>query len=143
MYLKTNRKTNMAHFMDHSLYILLHKKLSSHSCLGHASNPFSSAFPTKIVNAFFISPVYATFPLHLSLIILMRWVERNVYKTLNGKPEEKRLLRRSRYRWANNIKTVLRETVEGCRLESSGSGVGSCEHGNKPSGSIKCGKCLE
>jgi hypothetical protein len=37
--------------------------------------------------------------------------------------------------------------VWGCGLDSFGSGqgqvTGSCEHGNEPSGSIKCGKFLD
>jgi hypothetical protein len=37
--------------------------------------------------------------------------------------------------------------VGGCGLDTSGSGwgpvVGSCEHGNEPSGSVKCGEFLE
>jgi hypothetical protein len=73
--------------------------------------------------------------------------DKECLKILVGKPEEKRLLRRSRHRWEDNIKVVLRETVEECGLESSGSGqgpvAGSCEHSNEPLGSIKCGECLE
>jgi hypothetical protein len=35
--------------------------------------------------------------------------KRNAYRILVGKPEEKRLLRRPRRRWVDNIKTDLRE----------------------------------
>jgi hypothetical protein len=37
-------------------------------------------------------------------------------------------------RWEDNIKIQLKEI--GCALDSSG--LGSCEHGSKPSGFIKC-----
>jgi hypothetical protein len=53
-----------------------------------------------------------------------------------GKPEGKRSLGRPRRRWVNNIEMDLREI-------GWGSVVGSCEHGNEPSGSIKCWKILE
>jgi hypothetical protein len=33
----------------------------------------------------------------------------NVYRTLVGKPEEKRPLRRYRYKWGDNIKMDLRK----------------------------------
>jgi hypothetical protein len=46
----------------------------------------------------------------------MRWAghvartgEENAYKILVGKPEGKRLLRRPRPRWMDNIKMILRE----------------------------------
>jgi hypothetical protein len=35
--------------------------------------------------------------------------KRNAYRILLGKPEGKKLLRRPRRRWVNNIKTDLRE----------------------------------
>jgi hypothetical protein len=59
------------------------------------------------------------FSLHIRGIMSrrMRWaghvahmVMRNVYKILVGKPEGKRLLRRLKYRWKDNIKMHLRET---------------------------------
>jgi hypothetical protein len=55
--------------MDHFLYIFLHKKLSSHLCLGVTSDLFSSAFPTKILYAFLISPIYAT----CSALFILVW----------------------------------------------------------------------
>jgi hypothetical protein len=42
---------------------------------------------------------------------------------------------------------ILEKRVGGCGLDASGSGHGplvdSCEHGNGPSGSIKCGEFLD
>jgi hypothetical protein len=47
---------------------------------------------------------------------------RNAYSILVGKPEGKRSLRRPRHGW-DDIKMDLRETgLEGCKLDSSGSG---------------------
>jgi hypothetical protein len=54
--------------------------------------------------------------------------KRNACRILVGKPEGKRPLRSSRRRWVDNIKIDLRE----------GPFEGSCEHGDEPSGSIKC-----
>jgi hypothetical protein len=48
--------------------------------------------------------------------------ERNVYRVLMGKPEEKRPLGRPRRRWENGIKMDLREIGWGCRLDPVGSG---------------------
>jgi hypothetical protein len=39
----------------------------------------------------------------------MTGVERNAYRILVGKPDGKRLLRRPRRRWVDNIKMDLRE----------------------------------
>jgi hypothetical protein len=62
---------------------------------------------------------------------------------LVGKQEGGRLLGRPRHRWEDNIKKDLSDMG----LDSSGSGQGSvegsCEHGNKPSGSIEFWKILE
>jgi hypothetical protein len=67
---------------------------------------------------------------------------KNVYKIV-GKPEGKRPLKRPRHKWKDNIKMDLKWGL-GCELDSSGSGygpvLGSCEHGNESSGSIKCGQ---
>ena len=86
----------------------------------------------------------------------MRWVghvermgeRRGVYRVLVGKPEGKRPLGRPRRRWEHNIKMDLREV--GCAeygLDRSSSGYGqvavTCECGNEPSGSMKCGKFLD
>jgi hypothetical protein len=63
------------------------------------------------------------------------------YRILVGKLEGKRPLERPRHRWMVNIKMNLREVAVAwtrliwLRIGSSG---GSCEHGNEPSGSIKC-----
>jgi hypothetical protein len=40
--------------------------------------------------------------------------ERNVYRVLMGKPEEKRPLGRPRRRWENGIRMYLREIGWGC-----------------------------
>jgi hypothetical protein len=62
----------------------------------------------------------------------------NSYRILVAKPEGKRPLGRPKSRWA-----YLKE----CGLDSSGSDwelvVGSCEHGNEPSGYIKGGELGE
>jgi len=65
-----------------------------------------------------------------------------------GKHEGKRPLWRPRHRWEDNINKDLQEVGwEGQRLDQTGSGygqvVGTCEHSNKPSGSIKCGIFLD
>ena len=73
---------------------------------------------------------------------------RSVYRVLVGKPEGKRPLGRPRRRWEDNVKMDLQEV--GCGeygLARAGSGqgqvAGTCECGNEPSGSIKCGKFLD
>jgi len=45
--------------------------LSSHLCLGLLSGPFLSGFPTKILYAFLISPIYATSHAHFILLNLI------------------------------------------------------------------------
>ena len=69
---------------------------------------------------------------------------RGIYRVLVGKPEGKRLLGRPRRRWEDNIKMHLQEVGCGYGLDQAGSGlgqvVGTCECGNEPSGSIKCGE---
>jgi hypothetical protein len=47
---------------------------------------------------------------------------RNVYRILVGKPEEKRPLERPRRRWEDGIKMDLREIGWGCGVDSAGSG---------------------
>ena len=86
----------------------------------------------------------------------MRWAghvarmgeRRGVYRVLVGKPEGKRPLGRSRGRWEDNIKIDLQGSgmwVYG--LDGVGSGyeqmTGTCECGNEPSGSIRCGEFLD
>jgi hypothetical protein len=67
----------------------------------------------------------------------------NACRILAGKPEGKRPMGRPRHKWVGNIKMDLkRDRMGWYGLDQSGSGggpvEGSCEHGNKPSGSIKC-----
>jgi len=86
----------------------------------------------------------------------MRWEEREarmgerrgVYRGLVGKPEGMRPLERSRSRWEDNIKLDLQKVgMWGYGLYPAGSGYGqvgdTCECGNEPSGSIKCGEFLD
>jgi hypothetical protein len=68
---------------------------------------------------------------------------RNAYRILVGKPEGKRPLGRQRRRSVDNIKIDFkRDRMGWYGLEWSDSGYGpvegSCEHGNEPSGCIKC-----
>ena len=65
-----------------------------------------------------------------------------------GYLQEKRPLGRPRRRWEDNIKMDLKEVgCEGYGLDRAGSGEGqladTCECGNEPSGSIKCGEFLD
>jgi hypothetical protein len=69
----------------------------------------------------------------------------NEYKILVGKPEGKRPLGRPRRRWVKNINVDLRERDRASGVVWTvlislriGTVEGSCEHGNEPSGSIKC-----
>jgi hypothetical protein len=66
---------------------------------------------------------------------------------LAGNLQGKRALRIHSCRRENNIKMDLKEIGWKGGLHSSGSGkgkvVGSCEHGNEPSGSIKGGEFLD
>jgi hypothetical protein len=48
--------------------------------------------------------------------------KRNAYRILVGKPEGKRPLGRPRRRWVDNIKIDLRERMDWCGLDLSGSG---------------------
>jgi len=69
-----------------------------------------------------------------------------VYRVLVGKDEGKRQLGRPRRRW-ENIKMDLQEV--GCRgidwieLAQDRQVASTCECGNEPSGSIKCGEFLD
>jgi hypothetical protein len=74
--------------------------------------------------------------------------KRNSYRILVGKPEGRRPLGRQRRRWVDNIKMDLGQTewdgVDWVDLaQEYGSVMGSCEHGDEPSGSIKCWQVLE
>ena len=86
----------------------------------------------------------------------MRWVGhvarmgvgRGVYRVLVGKLEGKRPLGRPRSRWENSIKDgSLGSGMWGYGQDRAGSGwgqvAGTCEYGNEPSGSIKCGEFLD
>jgi hypothetical protein len=72
--------------------------------------------------------------------VARRWEKRNAYRILVEKPERKRRM------WVYNIKIDLRE-IGWYGLDRSGSGQGpvegSCEHGDEPSGFIKCWDVLE
>jgi hypothetical protein len=75
---------------------------------------------------------------------------RNAYRILEGKPEGRRPLGRSRRRWVNNIKTNLRETrwggmdwIDLAQDRGHWRTLDSCEHGNETSGSIKCWEISE
>jgi len=60
-----------------------------------------------------------------------------------GKPEGKRPFGRTRHRWENNIKMDLQEVGCGGMDWIEGQVAGTCECGNEPSGSIKCGEFLD
>jgi hypothetical protein len=60
--------------------------------------------------------------------------KRDAYRTLVGKPEGKRPLGRPRPMLVYNIKMDFKELKWG----GYGPVVGTYEHGNEPSGSIKC-----
>ena len=70
-------------------------------------------------------------------------------RVLVGKPDGKRPLRRPRCRWEDNIMMDLQEV--GCggvdwidlAQDRDWWDAGSCECGNEPSGSIKCGEFLD
>jgi hypothetical protein len=74
--------------------------------------------------------------------------KRNVYRILVGNPEGKRPLGRPRHRWEDNIRMDVREIgwsgVDWIDLAHLKRPVeSSCEHGDEPSGSIKCWEILE
>jgi len=81
--------------------------------------------------------------------MIMRWAGhvarigkgRGVYGVLVGKPEGKRPLGRPRHRWEDNIKMDLQEVK--CGGMNCIELAGTCECGNEPSGSIKCGEFLD
>jgi hypothetical protein len=70
----------------------------------------------------------------------------NAYRTLVGKPQGKRPLRRPKHRWVDNIDIHLkRDNMGWHRLDWSGSSYGpvegSCKHSNEPSGSKFLNSC--
>jgi hypothetical protein len=73
--------------------------------------------------------------------------KRNTYGILVGKPQGKRPLVRRKRRWVDNVNMDLGEIVWGCmdwidwlRIRTR---EGSCEHGDKPSGSMNFWEVLE
>ena len=62
-----------------------------------------------------------------------------------GKPKGKRPLGRHRRIWEDNINMNLQEV--GCEvmgwIDLAQDRAGSCECGNEPSGSVKCGEFLD
>ena len=68
---------------------------------------------------------------------------RGVHRVLVGKPEGKRPLGRPRRRWEDNIKMDLREVEGGGDWMELAQMAGTCEYGDEPSGSIKCGEFLD
>jgi hypothetical protein len=72
--------------------------------------------------------------------------KRNVCRILVGKPEGKRPLGRPRRRCVDYIKMDIRE-IGYCGMDwidlAQGPVESSCEHGNEPSGCIKCWEVLE
>jgi hypothetical protein len=72
---------------------------------------------------------------------------RGTCRVVVGKREGRRPLGRARHGWEDNIKMDLQDVGWGHGLDVSGSEqgqvVGSCKHGNEPSGSIKCMEFLE
>jgi len=73
---------------------------------------------------------------------------RGVFRDLVGKPEVKTPLGRPRRRWEDNIKMDLQEI--GCGgmdwielAQDMDRGRCTCECGNEPSGSMKCGEFLD
>ena len=73
--------------------------------------------------------------------------DRGVHRVFVGKPEGKRPLGRPRRRWEDNIMMDLQEVgcegMDWIELAQDRDMVGSCECGNEPSGSIKCGEFLD
>jgi hypothetical protein len=73
--------------------------------------------------------------------------KRNACRILVGKPEGRIPLGRPRCRWVDNIKMDLREIgLDGVDwidlVQDRDQWKGSCEHGDEPSGSIKCWEIL-
>jgi hypothetical protein len=71
----------------------------------------------------------------------------NACRILVGKPEGKTPLGRLRFRLEDNIKMDLRDIgwsgMDWIYLTHDRDQEGSCEHGNEPSGCIKCWEILE
>jgi hypothetical protein len=77
----------------------------------------------------------------------MNGEKRNACKILVGKQEGKRPLGRPRCRWVDNMKVDLGEIEWGgmdwIDLAQDRNQWRACEHGNEPSGSMKCCEILE
>jgi hypothetical protein len=76
------------------------------------------------------------------------WESRGTYRILVGKPYGRRPFGRFRLRNEDNAKMDLREVCDGGHgVDLSGSGqeqvAGSCECGNEPLSSVKCGEFFE
>jgi hypothetical protein len=71
----------------------------------------------------------------------------NACRIFVGTTEGKKARVKPRRRCVDNIKVDLRERIEWCGLDQSGSEYGpvegSCEHGREPSGSVKYWEVLE
>jgi hypothetical protein len=70
---------------------------------------------------------------------------RGVYRVLVGKPEGMRPHGRPRPRWEDNVKMNLQEVGvwTGSSCLRVGTGAGTCDCDNEPSGSIKCGEFVD
>ena len=72
---------------------------------------------------------------------------RGVCRVLVRKSEGKRPLWRPRRRWSVILRWIFRKWDVGYGLDRAGSGwgqvAGTCEYGNEPWGSIKCGEFLD
>jgi hypothetical protein len=72
-------------------------------------------------------------------------VNQLLYRVLVGKPEGKRPLGKPRRRWEDNInlQEVGCGSMDWIELAQDRQVAGTCECGNEPSGSIKCGEFLD
>jgi hypothetical protein len=69
---------------------------------------------------------------------------RGVYRVLVGKPKGKTSLLRPRHRWEDNIKMDLQEVgCGGMDWIELAQDRGTCDSGNEPSNSVKCGEFLD
>jgi len=72
---------------------------------------------------------------------------RGIYWVLVGKPEGNRLRGRPGVNGGKILRWIFRKWVVGYELDRAGSGygevAGTCECGNEPSGSMKCGEFLD
>jgi hypothetical protein len=81
-------------------------------------------------------------------LIACIWDMRYAYRVLVGKPEGSRPLGTPRRRWEDKVKMYIKdlewEGVDWIHLaQDRGHWRALCEHGNEPSGSIKCGEFLD